>query len=284
MKLHLKTAIVTGAGAGIGRGIAICLAVEGADVAIIDVNVQSAENVARELAAMGRRALPVVANVTDGQQVEGAVRRILDTFGKVDILVNNAGGEARYYNERSGQSYSEEKEWDDTIALNLKPPMLMTKAVAPYFVNQRSGKIINISSIGGRARSGMTGSAKGMAGEGSGYSPMTSYAVAKAGIIQFTRVMALQLAEYNINVNCICPGVLYTPMYERSVPRRIQATPGAEGLSPREYFDKFIMPTVPLGREQTPEDIGKMAVFLVSEDARNITGQSINVDGGMVPG
>ena len=123
-----------------------------------------------------------------------------------------------------------------------------------------------------------------MAGEGYAYSPMTSYGVSKAGIIQFSRMMAMQLAKYNVNVNCICPGVLYTPMYERSAPRRIQATPGAEGMTPREYFDKFVTPTVPLGREQTSEDIGRTVVFLVSEDARNITGQSINVDGGMMPG
>ncbi len=161
--------------------------------------------------------------------------------------------------------------------------MLMTRAVAPHFARQHAGKIVNISSVAGRAASGMRGSLKGMSSKGYEYSPLTSYAVAKAGIIQFTRVMALQFAKYNVNVNCICPGVLYTPMYERSAPRRIQATPGAEGLTPREYFDRYISPIVPLGREQTSEDIGRTVVFLVSEDARNITGQTINVDGGMMP-
>jgi NAD(P)-dependent dehydrogenase (short-subunit alcohol dehydrogenase family) len=284
LKLENKTAVVTGGGAGIGRGIALCLAEEGANVAIIDINSQTAEKVAGEIKNMGRRSLAVTADAADILQNEEAVKKVLEAFGSIDILVNNAGGEARYYNEVPGQPYLEEDEWDDTIKLNLKPPMLMTRAVAPYFVKQGSGKIVNISSIGGRAPSGMRGSARGMAGEGYNYSPMTSYGVSKAGIIQFTRLMAMQLAKYNINVNCICPGVLYTPMYERSAPRRIMATPGAEGMTPREYFDKFIAPTVPLGREQTTEDIGRTVVFLVSEDARNITGQAINVDGGMMPG
>jgi NAD(P)-dependent dehydrogenase (short-subunit alcohol dehydrogenase family) len=284
MKLENKSAIVTGGGAGIGLGIALCLAEEGADVAVMDINSRAAAEAAGRVKELGRRSLAVTADATDTRQIDQAVQKVLDAFGKIDILVNNTGGEARYYNEVPGQPYPEEKEWDDTVRLNLKPPMLMVRAVAPYFEKQHSGKIVNISSIGGRSPSGMGGGAKGMAGDGFGYSPMTSYCVSKAGIIQFTRLMALQLAKYNVNVNCICPGVLYTPLYERSAPRRIQATPGAEGMTPREYFDKYIAPTVPLGREQTTEDIGRTVVFLVSEDARNITGQSINVDGGMVPG
>jgi NAD(P)-dependent dehydrogenase (short-subunit alcohol dehydrogenase family) len=285
MKLEGKVAIVTGGGAGIGRGIAICLAEEGADVAIIDINRKTAEEVAGEVKALGRKSLALVVDATDNKQINEAVWQVLNTFGKIDILVNNVGGEARYYYEKPGQPYLEEDEWDDTIKLNLKPPFLMTRAVAPYFVNQHSGKIVNISSVAGRASSGMgRGVARGMAGEGYTYSPMTSYSVAKAGLIQFTRLMALQLAKYDVNVNCICPGVLYTPLYERSAPRCIQATPGAEGMTPREYFDKFISPMVPLGREQTMVDIGRTVVFLASEDAKNITGQSINVDGGMMPG
>jgi len=160
----------------------------------------------------------------------------------------------------------------------------MSRAVAPLFIQQKSGKIVNIASIGGRAPSGGARTGSGMMPDGRLFSPMMSYGVAKAGAIQFTRILALQLAEFNVNVNCICPGVLYTPLYERSVPRRLQASPEAAGMSAREYFDKYVVSRVPLGREQTPEDIGRAVVFLTSEDARNITGQSINVDGGMVPG
>ncbi len=284
MKLEGKVAIVTGGGAGIGQGITLCLAEEGADVVIIDINRETAEKAADEVKGLGRKSLAIVADTTDSRQVGQAIRKTIDNFGKIDILVNNVGGESWFYHEREGQPYLEEEEWDDTVELNLKPTMLMSRAVAPHFIEQKSGKIVNISSIGGRASSGRGRTSSGRVDAELAFSPMMSYGVAKAGVIQFTRLLALQLAEYNVNVNCICPGVLYTPMYERSVPRRIKSTPEARGMTPREYFDKYIAPLVPLKREQTPEDIGRAVVFLVSEDARNITGQSLNVDGGMVPG
>ncbi len=283
MKLKGKVAAVTGGGAGIGEGIVKCLAEEGADVAVIDISKDNAEKVSADVEAVGCRSLAIIANVTEKDQADYALKRMLDTFGRVDILVNNVGGESKYYYEEPGVDYSEEKEWDDTIRLNLRATMLMTRTVAPLFVNQKSGKIVNISSIGGRPMAGGPPASGGMPGREAALSPMTSYGVAKAGVIQFSRLMALQLAPYNINVNCICPGVLYTPLYERSAPRRIQSTPGAEDLSYREYFDKYVASRVPLGREQTPEDIGRAVVFLSSEEAKNITGQSINVDGGLTP-
>jgi NAD(P)-dependent dehydrogenase (short-subunit alcohol dehydrogenase family) len=281
MKLKGKVAAVTGGGAGIGEGIVKCLAEEGADVAIIDISRDNAEKVSADVKAAGRKSITIIANVTEKDQADYALKRILDTFGRVDILVINVGGESKYYYEEPGVDYSEEKEWDDTIRLNLRATMLMTRTVAPLFVNQKSGKIVNISSIGGRPMAGGPPASGGMPGREAALSPMTSYGVAKAGVIQFSRLMALQLAPYNINVNCICPGVLYTPLYERSAPRRIQSTPGAEDLSYREYFDKYVASRVPLGREQTPEDIGRAVVFLSSKEAKNITGQSINVDGGL---
>ncbi len=283
MKLENKVAVVTGGGAGIGEGIVRCLAEEGADVAVIDISKDNAERVSADVKAMGRQSMVIIANATEKNQADYAITQILDTFGRIDILVNNVGGESKYYYEEPGVDYSEEKEWDDTIRLNLRATMLMTRIVAPLFVNQKSGKIVNISSIGGRPMAGGSPSGGGMSGSEAKLSPMTSYGVAKAGVIQFSRLMALQLAPYNINVNCICPGVLYTPLYERSAPRRIQSTPGAEGLSYREYFDKYVASRVPLRREQTPEDIGRAVVFLTSEEARNITGQSLNVDGGLTP-
>jgi NAD(P)-dependent dehydrogenase (short-subunit alcohol dehydrogenase family) len=226
----------------------------------------------------------MVANATDGQQAAQALQRVVQDFGRIDVLVNNVGGESRFYYESAGQQYSEEAEWDDTVRLNLKATMIMSRAVAPLLIGQRGGKIVNIASIAGRAPSGGGARSSGGVGKGPLFSPMMSYGVAKAGVIQFTRMLALQLAEHNVNVNCVCPGVLYTPLYERSFPRRLQATPEAAGMSAREYFDKYVVSRVPLGREQTPEDIGRAVVFLSSEGAKNITGQSINVDGGMVPG
>ncbi len=281
MKLKDKIAIVTGGGAGIGLGIVQCLAEEGADIAVVDVVAVNAQKAVDYAINRGRRAMAVPANVDNSDAAHQVIQKVLDSFGHIDILVNNVGGESRFYYEKPGQPYSEEQEWDDTVKLNLKTTMIMSHTLMPYFIAQRSGKIINIASIGGRPPFGMGGRAGNL---GAHFSPMTSYAVAKAGVIQFSRILALQLAPHNINVNCICPGVLYTPLYERSAPRRIQSTPGAEDMSWREYFDKFVVPTVPLGREQTPEDIGRMVVFFVSEESRNITGQAINVDGGMYPG
>jgi NAD(P)-dependent dehydrogenase (short-subunit alcohol dehydrogenase family) len=283
MKLEGKIAVVTGGGAGIGEGIVKCLAEEGADVAVVDISKENAEKVSAYVKSMGRSSLAITANVTEKEQADYALEQILNALGRIDILVNNVGGESKFYYEEPGVDYSEEKEWDDTIRLNLRATMLMTRAVAPLFVKQKSGKIVNISSVGGRPMAGGPPPGGGMSGREAMLSPMTSYGVAKAGVIQFSRLMALQLAPHNINVNCICPGVLYTPLYERSAPRRIQSTPGAEGLSYREYFDKYVASRVPLGREQTPEDIGRAVVFLSSEEARNITGQSINVDGGSTP-
>lgn len=283
MKLNDKIAVVTGGGAGIGEGICRCLAKEGADLAVVDVNRGNAERVAAAVKGMGRRAETFVADVTDSGEVDRVVKEILAAFGRIDILVNNVGGEARFYEEKPGEPYLEEKEWDDTVRLNLKTTMLVCRAVMPHLIEQQSGKIVNIASIGGRPPSGR-GRPSGMSGRGAEISPMMSYGASKAGVIQFTMTLALQLAEFNINVNGVCPGVLYTPLYERSVPRRIQATPGAEGLTPKEFFDKYVAPIVPLRRGQTAEDIGRAVVFFASEDARNITGQTLNVDGGMMPG
>ncbi len=281
MKLKGKVAVVTGGGAGIGRGIIHCLAEEGADIAVVDVNPANAQKAAAELKSLNVKTLAVTANVTESTDVDRLITEVLAAFGRIDILVNNVGGESRYYFEKPGRTYTEEQEWDDTVKLNLKTSMMMCHALMSYFVKQKSGKIINIASIGGRPQFGMVhhGGA-----EPSGFGPMMSYCVSKAGLIQFSRMLALQLAPYNINVNCICPGVLYTPLFERSFVRRQQMTPGSEDLSAREFFDKYVIkPQVPLGREQTPEDIGRTVVFFSSEESRNITGQAINIDGGMYP-
>lgn len=282
MKLQNKVAIVTGGGTGIGHGIIQCLAEEGADIAVVDLNSTNAKKSAGEIQSMGRKSLAVKADVTDSNDVKKAVSQVLDAFGKVDILVNNVGGESRFYFEKPGQPYSEEQEWDDTVKLNLKSTVIMCHTLMPYLIEQKSGKIVNIASVGGRPPFGT--SARPGDVMAAHFSPMTSYCVSKAGVIQFNRVLALQLAPFNVNVNCICPGVLYTPLYERSAPRRIEHTPGADGMSWREYFDKYVVSQVPLGREQTPEDIGRAVVFFASEESRNITGQAINVDGGAFPG
>ena len=211
MKLDGKVAIVTGGGMGIGEGIALCLAEEGSDVAIFDLNPQAAMQVAEKVKGFGRKALAVTADCTNPSDVNQAVQRTMKHFGKVDILVNNVGGEKNV--GRSGDKFTEIgwEEWDDNLKLNLSATIVVCQAVVPYFVKQKSGKIVNLSSIAGRPPSGGFGGGR----MGGGGALLMPYSVAKAGIIQFTRALALHLAEDNINVNCVCPGTVYTPAFRK---------------------------------------------------------------------
>jgi len=268
LKLEGKSAIVTGGGQGLGRGIVRCLAEEGANVAVVDINKDNAEKVAGEVKALGRRSLAVDADLTDNRKVKQAVQDIITAFGKIDILVNNVGGMVRTLLARNSLEFVDmkEAEWNENYELNLKSHILISQAVVPYFIKQKSGKIVNIASIAGKM-------------PGSGH---MTYNILKAADIHLTRSLAMSLSEHNINVNCICPGVIYTPLWEGFGAQFTRILPKAKGMTPRKYFDKFVVPRVPLKREQTEEDIGRAVVFLVSEDARNITGQSLNVDGGMI--
>ncbi len=298
MKLKDKVAIVAGGGQGIGEGIVRCLAEEGADVAVVDINSENARKVADEVKAMGRKALAVVADLTNDDEVKRAVQEPVDFFGKIDILVNNVGGVSeetsqlmQEYRELLGDEslppymYFSSEVWDRYYKLNLKTHVMMSHAVTPHFMKQRSGKIVNISSIAGR-------------GPDPGQMP---YGAAKAGDISITWSLARALAPFNVTVNCVCPGFVYTPLWARGAAaqynrireaktkgqelpdrfRRFEAE-DIEGLTPYEFWMKYIVvPATPLGREQTAEDMGRAVAFLVSEDAKNITGQTIHVDGGI---
>ncbi len=256
MKLEGKVAIVTGGGQGIGQGIVHRLAEEGADVAVVDINRDTARKVADEVKALGRKSLAIEADVTDSKQVDRLVQETIDTFGKIDILVNNAGKTSSLITPVRTKSRfidQEEKEWDQGIAVNFKTQVLMSQAVAPYLIKQRSGKIINIGAETGNNRMG---------------GKVTPYMEMKAANIHFTKSLAAELAGDNINVNCVDPGWVWGPSYER------------RGES-REHFEQRVAPQIPLKRSQTPEDIGDAVVFLVSEDARNITGQLLNINGGL---
>ncbi len=178
--------------------------------------------------------------------------------------------------------------WDKYYELNLKSHVMLSYAVTPYFVKQRSGKIVNISSVSGRLPD----------------PTQIPYGAMKAGDISLTWTLAKALAQFNVNVNCVCPGVVYTPLWERGATANLRLAQEAlreaqkkggknppasdrltdlENMTPREYFLKYVVPPlIPLGREQTPEDMGLAVVFLVSEDAKNITGQVLHVDGGFV--
>lgn len=274
MKLEGKVAIVTGAGRGIGRGIALCLAEEGADVAVNSLHEETAKKVAAEIEGLGRKSLTIVADVTESEKVVWVVEETISTFGKIDILVNNVGGAAKKKEVGTGFLDPIEAEWDGSYEQNLRSAVLMCRAVIPHFIKQKSGKIVNISSIAGRYGFPHT-------------HVNASYGTMKAGVIRFSQSLACELGEHNINVNCVCPGVVYTDAFERGASRRIETRPEWKGLTPREWFlgmaeGRFpeLGPVMPLRREQTPEDMGRAVVFLVSEDARNITGQALNVDGG----
>ncbi len=263
MRLSGKVAVVTGGGSGIGRGIALCMAREGADVAVPDVQLAGAQQVAKEVEALGRRALPLRVDVTRTADVEEMLAQTRAALGQVDVLVNNAGIPAP-----PGLPFTNnvEADWDRVYDVNVKSIFRTCKAVAPYFMERRAGRIVNIASIAGPL------------------SAPTSppYTVSKMGVITFTRIVAKELAPYGVTVNAICPGVLWTPFWEALAAHIARTNPSFAGMTPRQIFEKRVADLVPMRREQTPEDIGWAAVFLASEEARNVTGQALCVDGGTV--
>jgi NAD(P)-dependent dehydrogenase (short-subunit alcohol dehydrogenase family) len=263
MRLAGKVAIVTGGGSGIGRGIALALAREGADVAIPDIQVLNAEKVADELKGLGRKSFAMKTDVTSSADVKGMVDRTREVFGKIDILVNNAGMAGP-----TGMPFTNntEEDWDKTFAVNTKSVFFTCKAIAPYFIERKAGRIINIASIAGPLSS-LT---------------MPPYSVAKQGVITFTRIVAKELAAHGVTVNAICPGVLWTAFWEKLAAHIAATNPAFAGMTPRQVFEKRVTDIVPMKCEQTPEDIGNAAAFLASDEARYITGQAINVDGGCV--
>jgi len=301
MKLEDKVAIITGGAQGIGQGIVRCLAEEGANIVIADIDMDNANKTAVEVKALGRKALVLEADVTRKETAEQVVKSVLDTFGKIDILVNNVGGQPEIAPEGAAAEDTPQmmsvtmpdlpdELWDGVYQLNFKSQVLMCRTVVPLMKTQRSGKIINIASIAGKSlNAGMGGDSAGI---GSGLMP---YGSQKAAVIAFTRQLARELGPSNINVNSICPGFLYTPgAWQRGTERMwemisampaemLEAAPGLKEMKgPKDIFLSIVDRLTPLGREQTPEDIGRLVVFLTSEDAKNITGQSINVDGGVI--
>lgn len=243
MSLNNRVALVTGAGQGIGEGIALKLAQEGAHVVVSDVDEAGAVRVAEAVRSADRRALAVQADVSDRDQVARLVESAMAEFGTLDILVNNAGI------ARSATLLKlTEEAWDEVLAVNLKGVFRVTQAVAPHMVEARYGKIVNVSSIYGRT---------GTIGD-------SNYAASKAGVIGFTKSVAQELARYDINVNAVLPGMVDTPLL-RGIP---------------EKYLKPMIEEIPLRRVATPEDIANVTAFLVSDEASYITGAAIEVTGG----
>lgn len=251
MKLEKKVAVITGAGRGIGKAIAIRLAEEGARVVVNDVDLAFAENVAEKLKMMGRETLAIKADVSSWQEVEQMFEQVGRRLGRVDILVNNAG-------IRRDVPFHKitEKEWDAVIATQLKGSFNCARAVQKYMVKQSYGKIVNLSSP--------VPASLGERGQ-------TSYASASAAIEGFTKALALELGCYNINVNCVTPDFIDTEM-TRNTARR-------EGMY-LDDFKRFALAQIPLRRMGTPEDVANVVLFLVSDESSFISGQVICVRGG----
>lgn len=243
MELANKTAIVTGAGRGIGKAIALDLAENGANVAVVDVAQDEARGVCHQIDTLGRKAVAVTVNVASFDEVHSSVDTIVKELGRVDILVNNAG-----INRDAVIWKINESQWDDVIAVDLKGCFNFIHAVAPLFKEQGSGKIVNIASINGL---------RGKFGQ-------TNYSAAKAGVVGLTKAVARELAKFNVNCNCVAPGAIETEMIA-------QMPDDARRKSLEEIL---------LGRFGKPEDVAWLVTFLCSNKARHITGAVIKVDGG----
>jgi acetoin reductase-like protein len=251
-----KTAVVTGAGRGIGRATAIRLAQEGADVAVVDIHQESAEETAGMVRDLGRRSVALAVDLTQVSRIQPMIDRVVEALGRLDILVNNAGRvQIKPFLDVT------EEEWDQVVDLNMKGTFFCLQAAARQMVKQGGGgRIINISSISGR----------------SGRADSSAYAASKMGVISITRSAALALARHNILVNALCPGIVPTPMWDQIDEDRARIFGYQPGTARAQLVEK-----VPLKRVADPAEIAAAAAFLAADDSSFITGQAINVDGGL---
>jgi NAD(P)-dependent dehydrogenase (short-subunit alcohol dehydrogenase family) len=254
MQLKDRVAVVTGGGRGIGRAIALAFAREGADVVVTARTTKEIENVAEEIKALGRKSLAITTDLSQRKAVSSLRDQALSQFPTIHILVNNAGiGSGQ--NPKLVMEYDDEF-WDMTLMVNLTVPYLLTKDFLPTMVKQGWGRIINISSVAGK----------------SGFLFGAAYSTSKHGLIGLTRTVALEVATEGITVNAICPGPIRTSM----LAKRMQVESEHRGISLEEVEKSFN----PIQRLLEPEEVAAMAVYLASEKAQAVTGQSFNISGG----
>lgn len=262
-----KAALVTGSGSGIGRGVALLLAREGADVAVADINQEGIDAVAKEIAALGCRSLALKLDISKPGEISAVVERVAGEFGRIDIFVNTAG-----IVQSKNLLDVTEAEWDRVIDINQKGTAFAVQAVGAQMISQvpedvrkagqadRSyGKIVTFTSISGRR----------------GRAYQLSYAASKAAVISITQSAAYAFAPFNINVNAVAPSVVMTPMWEENNREKEKAF----GIDAKKASDEFIA-RIPLKRPGSVEDMAAAVAFLCSADADYITGQTLNVDGG----
>ena len=243
MRLKDKKAIVTGAGQGIGRSIALKMAQEGADVVIAEWNPETGSETKKEVEAVGRKALFMKVDVASRIEVQNMVAEILRAWGRIDILVNNAG-----FDRGATLLKVKEEDWDAVLGVHLKGAMNFIQAVAPHMTENQYGKVINISSIYGKT----------------GGIAAISYSTAKAGVIGLTKSVARELGRYQINVNVVLPGLILTPTIAKMA----------------EKYQDMIIERTPLGRIGQPEEVANVVAFLASDEASFVTGATIEVSGG----
>jgi len=258
MRLEHKIALVTGAGRGIGRAIALAIAKEGATVVVSDINLKEAKQVAKEIEDLGHPSLAVKTDVTSKNDVDDMISKTIEKFGALDIMVSNAG-----VSSMENVVDMPEEKWDFNMDVNLKGSFLVTQAAAKHMITQQKGKIICTAS---------------MAGKG-GVATQAHYNASKHGVVAYVKSLAQELAPSGITVNSICPGSIKTSMQDREVKWTAEIRgAGATPESIREEMANF----TPLGRIGQPEDVAKVVVFLASDDAAFMTGQAINVTGGQI--
>ncbi len=247
MRLKDNVVVVTGGGSGIGRAICLAMATEGARVAVLDLSERAAQAVAKEAEGRGAKALAVKADITQSAQVRAAVEQVTEKLGPIDVLVNNAG-----WDKAEPFIKSTEETWDKILTINLKGHIVMTRAVLDNMIARKRGKIIMISSDAGRT---------GSSGE-------VVYSAAKGGILGFAKALAREMARYQININVVCPGPTDTPLFADIA----KDSPG---------LGDALVKAIPFRRLGRPEDMAGAVVFLASEEASFITGQTVSVSGGL---
>jgi len=255
-----KVAVVTGGSRGLGEAVVSSFASEGANVVIGDVNLDVTQKLAEKLTNEAVRVLAVKTDVTRKADAENLAATALKEFGRIDILVNNAGVVKPFM-----FLDIEEEEWDRVLDVNAKGVYLVSKAILPHMIAARNGKIVNIASVAGKQ----------------GYEGECNYVASKFAVVGITQTLAKEMAKHNINVNAVCPGIIHTFMWDTLIDFFTNLMEIPKGETFDETFQTLCDRLIPLKRAQLPQDIANAVLFLSSEVSRNMTGQAVNVCGGM---
>lgn len=261
LKIKDKVAVVTGGGNGIGEAVALRLAAEGSKIAVADLSPDAAAKVVGVIKARGGDALALTCDATKAEDVDNMMDKTIRVYGAVDILVNNVGGGSGI----ALMAKSLIEDWDRTIEINLKSAYLCCRAAAKVMIPRKQGRMINMSSVSGKQGEKLLG----------------AYCAAKFGVMGLTQTLAKELARYDITVNAVCPGYVFTPGWEKLAQAVKEVQPAFADKSLQEIFEARVKEVTPLKRPQDADEIAGLVAYLASYEARSITGQSISIDGGI---